>query len=411
MKIRVRSLGGWFLKVLALSLYALIFSAQAHAGEPGTQKWAFPTGYAIWQQSPALADDTVYITNWHGELFAIDPATGDQKWMREMVGYYTTSPAIGPDGTIYAGGTTSESSSLYSHFYAWKPNGDLKWTYELENHGDSIDSSAAIGPDGTVYFGTEEHGHSYLVALDSQGKVKWKWDQGSGTYQSSPAIGPDGTIYFGGWGFLYALRPDGTKKWEYPTGGWVPSSPAIGRDGTIYVGCRDNKVYAIDPQGNKKWEFPTGGWVDSSPAIGPDGTIYAGSNDYKLYALNPVDGTKKWEYATLGMVISSPAVAADGTVIFGSDDGWVYAVEPVSGEIKWNFMADNAVESSPVIGEDGTVYIGEANSNLYAIYSNSGGLANSPWPMFRHDVRHTGSHTGNRFIPFPSAVINLLLSD
>lgn len=175
----------------------------------------------------------------------------------------------------------------------------------------------------------------------------------------------------------------------------------------MYVGCRDNKVYAVDPQGNKKWVFPTGGYVDSSPAIAPDGTIYAGSVDKKLYAINPADGTKKWEYTTLGMVISSPAVAADGTVIFGSDDGWVYAVEPISGNLKWNFMAEKAVKSSPVIGEDGTVYIGEGNGNLYAIYSNSGSLAKSPWPMFRHDVRHTG----NRWRPFAFGLINLLLGD
>jgi outer membrane protein assembly factor BamB len=395
------------LLTLILLWLGVMIPTPARAGEPGTQKWAFSMDYAIWQQSPALADDTVYITNWHGELFAIDPATGDQKWMREMVGYYNNSPAIGPDGTIYTGGTTSESSSLYSHFYAWKPNGDLKWTYELENHGDTIDSSAAIGPDGSIYFGTEEHGRSHLVALDSRGKVKWKWDQGSGTYKSSPAIGRDGTIYFGGAGFFYALHPDGTKKWEFPTGAWVPSSPAIGQDGTIYVGCRDNKVYAVDPQGHKKWEFPTGGYVDSSPAIGPDGTIYVGSCDKKLYALNPADGKKKWEYATLGLVISSPAVAADGTVMVGSDDGWVYAVDPVSGEMKWNFMAEKAVESSPVIGADGTVYIGEGNGTFYAIFSNSGGLANSPWPMFRHDVRHTG----NLFHPFAGGAINLLLGD
>lgn len=401
---------GGSLLVLLLSLLPSIITTEARAGDPGTQKWAFPTGYYINDQSPAIAKDSIYITTYHGELFAIDPSTGNKKWMNEMVGYYATSPAVGRDGTIYAGATASASSSLYSRFYAWKPNGDLKWTYTLPCHGDEIESPAAVAPDGTVYFGTSEYGSSHMVALDSEGNVKWKWDQGSSF--TSPAIGADGTIYFGGLGFLYALHPNGTKKWESPTGGWVRSSPAIGRDGTIYVGCRDNKVYAIDPKGNKRWEFPTGGWVESSPAIGPDGTIYVGSCDNKLYAINPSDGTKRWEYSTFGSVISSPAVTADGTIVFGSDDGWVYAVDPLSGEIRWNFNAaqgeSSSVSSSPAIGEDGTVYVGEYYSgNLYAIYSNSGGLANSSWPMFRHDVRHTGS----RFTPFPISPTNLLLGD
>lgn len=48
---------------------------------------------------------------------------------------------------------------------------------------------------------------------------------------------------------------DGEKKWEFLTGGVVYSSPAIGTDGTIYVGSGDGKLYAINPDGTKKWEF------------------------------------------------------------------------------------------------------------------------------------------------------------
>ena len=87
----------------------------------------------------------------------------------------------------------------------------------------------------------------------------------------------------------------GTEKWSFETGDWV-SSPAIGPDGTIYVGSRDYRLYAINPDGTKKWwSFWTEGAVGSSPAIGPDDTIYIGSD--KLYAINP-DGTEKWSFKT-----------------------------------------------------------------------------------------------------------------
>jgi sugar lactone lactonase YvrE len=63
---------------------------------------------------------------------------------------------------------------------------------------------------------------------------------------SSPALGADGTIYVGsGVWKLSALKPDGTQKWVFPTGGLVFSSPAIGADGTIYVGSADGNLYAI----------------------------------------------------------------------------------------------------------------------------------------------------------------------
>ena len=47
--------------------------------------------------------------------------------------------------------------------------------------------------------------------------------------------------------------------------------------------------------------------------------------------------------------------------------------------------------SSPAIGADGTIYVGSEDGKLYAIYSSSPGLANSPWPMFHHDLKHTGN--------------------
>ncbi len=48
------------------------------------------------------------------------------------------------------------------------------------------------------------------------------------------------------------------------------------------------------------------------------------------------------------------------------------------------------VSSSPAIGEDGTIYVGSGDYYLYAINGNSGGLASTPWPMFHHDLNHTG---------------------
>lgn len=44
----------------------------------------------------------------------------------------------------------------------------------------------------------------------------------------------------------------------------------------------------------------------------------------------------------------------------------------------------------PAVGSDGTIYVGSDNGKLYAIYSDSRGLAQSSWPMFHHDVQHTG---------------------
>jgi outer membrane protein assembly factor BamB len=48
----------------------------------------------------------------------------------------------------------------------------------------------------------------------------------------------------------------------------------VGGDGTIYIGGQDGYVYALDPAGTLKWEHQTGTVIQTSPAIGPDGTLY-----------------------------------------------------------------------------------------------------------------------------------------
>jgi len=79
--------------------------------------------------------------------------------------------------------------------------GDLKWRYET---GVGIGwSSPAIGPDGTIYVGSYD---SYLYAIDQYGDLKWRYETDDWIW-SSPAIGPDGTIYVGSWDdHLYAIN-------------------------------------------------------------------------------------------------------------------------------------------------------------------------------------------------------------
>jgi len=88
---------------------------------------------------------------------------------------------------------------------------------------------------------------------------------------------------------------------------------------------------------------------------------------------------------------SSPAIGADGTVYVGSGHSNVCALNGATEQKRWEFKTGNHVYSSPAIGADGTVYVGSLDGNVYALCSSSvGGLAESPWPKFRHDAQNTG---------------------
>ncbi len=119
------------------------------------------------------------------------------------------------------------------------------------------------------------------------------------------------------------------------------------------------------------------------------------ADDGKLHAITPEGAEKQnWPFQTGAEVRSSPAIAADGTIFVGSNDGNIYAINP-NGMTKWSFQTDlEEVEAPPAIGADGTIYVGDVAGFLYAIESDSGGCANSPWPMFRHDLENTGRGGG-----------------
>ncbi len=58
------------------------------------------------------------------------------------------------------------------------------------------------------------------------------------------------------------------------------------------------------------------------------------------------------------------------------------------GTLKWSYETEGTVDSSSAIGVDETIDVGL--DGLYAIYSNSMGIADSPWPMGGHGVRRIG---------------------
>ena len=59
-------------------------------------------------------------------------------------------------------------------------------------------------------------------------------------------------MYAGFEDMLYAINPDGTKKWEVLTG-HLMNTPCVGSDGTVYVRNERSDLYAISPEGQKRW--------------------------------------------------------------------------------------------------------------------------------------------------------------
>ncbi len=272
---------------------------------------------------------------------------------------------------------------------------------------DQIWSSPALGADGTIYVGSLD---GNLYALNPEGSLKWKYPTGS-YIDSSPTVGADGTIYVGSWdNNLYALTDNGTScslKWKYATGAAIASSPAIGADGTIYVGSNDYNLYALTDNGTSaksKWSYTTGSYISSSPAVDANGMIYVGSWDDNLYCIYPEDGWIDFVHQTGNAINSSPTIGADGAIYIASLDHFIYALN-MNGYMSWGYYTGAMVESSSALDADGTIYIGCDDHNLYALssegelkwtFTTEGNVRSSP-AIGADGTLYVGSDDGNLY--------------
>jgi hypothetical protein len=235
-----------------------------------------------------------------------------------------------------------------------------------------------------------------VYALSPDGGLKWSIPGGDNS--DSPAIGPDGTIYIPSFDsseghYLCAVNADGTVRWRRAVQGPASDSPAIAADGTIYVAA--GLLYAFAPDGAQLWYVPTNNFTGYSPAVGPGGNIYIRDFNYRyLNALDP-SGHLIWRVLqddgahTLATV---PAIDAKGTLYYCVSNS-ICAISP-AGQVIWVVYGGITsagiylANTSPVIGTDGTIYAA-LGTRLYAICGTNK-LADSPWPMYRQNPRHTG---------------------
>ena len=256
----------------------------------GTLKWTYQSETNFSYSSPSIGADGIVYVGSGNDLLAIKP-DGNLLWKYRVGEEVASSPAIALDGTIYVRGRSD-------YLCAINKDGTLKWRLYLgiSYHAGIGVSSPAIGTDGTIYTPGMVEG-SGLYAINPDGSIKWVYlDIEVSNNNKTPAVASDGTIYIAGTGRLIAVDSDGNLKWTFDLNWFSNSSPAIDDNGTIYIGTWDHYFCAINPDGTLKWSFETLNNIDSSSAIGTDGTIYFGSWDGYLYAIGetnaPAPGIK-----------------------------------------------------------------------------------------------------------------------
>jgi outer membrane protein assembly factor BamB len=315
-------------------------------------KWTFRAAGPI-VATPAIVDETVYVTSLSGHLYAIDRQTGAERWNFKSRMPIASSPTWA-EGTVYFVSSAGSLAAIDA------TSGQPRWVYAVE-HERRFEARNL---------------HGYPPAAQT---IPDAWD----LYVSSPAVVDGRAIFGSGDGNVYAVDTrSGVLQWKFATGDVVHASPAV-VDGTVYVGSYDGRFYAIDAAtGQQKWAFQGGldpaihnqqGFQASAAVV--DGVVYVGSRDAHVYALDAVTGRKKWDYPTSKSWVNTTPAVRDGRVYAAtSDSSRFFALDARTGRLRFNFDARAYVFSSPALAGR-LAYFGSHNGRIYAVDAESGRLA------------------------------------
>jgi outer membrane protein assembly factor BamB len=385
--------------------------------------WSFATGGAV-ASSATVVGGTAYFGSWDGYEYAVDAATGTQRWRTflgttNMPGCFppaagVTSTAAVVRGVVYVGGGDSFWYALDS------ATGTVLWkvfTGDNSTTGGHYNWSSPLIANGFAYIGIASFGDCPLVQgqllqvnLSTHQIVNTfntvSTGQLGGGIWTSPSLDPATNTIFVTTGTatltsqIYAqavIALDAStlavrSVWTLPAAeatfdsDWS-TSPALLHDAAgnplVIAANKNGNLYAFNrlnvgagpiwrrsiAQGGSCPTCGTG--TVSSSAIGR-GMIFAaggsttiGSVSYpgSVRALNPADGSIIWEHPDPSPVIAALAYA-NGLVFAGTGPSFE-VLSATTGNRLYGFTTGGTIFGAPTIS-NGTVYAGSTDGSLYA---------------------------------------------
>ncbi|MFF5566006.1 PQQ-binding-like beta-propeller repeat protein [Streptomyces sp. NPDC012623] len=208
----------------------------------GAERWSYPVGDAAScggvpvRVSPA-SDGGLYVSA-GPRVLSIDIASGHVRWHFEAPAVFLSPPAFAP-GPAVAGGGVYLADYLGTVYALDAATGKDRWRIATESR-QSIEP--VLVADGNVHVGSG----SALYTLDAvTGTPKWRFAAG-GEVIGAPVVA-DGRLHFGSADHvLYTLDASGGQlRWKLATGGEITGSP-VARRGVVYACSKDRCVYALD---------------------------------------------------------------------------------------------------------------------------------------------------------------------
>jgi outer membrane protein assembly factor BamB len=315
--------------------------------------WKFKTKDSI-EAAAAIVAQTVYVGCMDENLYALDLATGKEKWHCK-IGPIKAPPSV-RDGAIYVG----DADGMFHCVDA--ATGTERWKFET---GGEIVSGANFSGK-QILFGS--YSDEALYSLSPEGKMQWQFKT-QGPINGSPAVVADRTFVAGCDGALHVLDTvKGKEISAVDLGGPAGATAAVSGD-QLYVGTiSSNSVLGIDwKKGQVVWTFEKEDRQQpfyASAAV-TDRLVIGGSRDKHVYGLDRASGKEVWSFATHGKVDSSPVVCGK-RVYVGSTDGNLYVLDLDKGTLIQKIEVGRNVSASPAVA-GGCLIIGTQDSTVVCL--------------------------------------------
>ncbi|WP_370250857.1 PQQ-binding-like beta-propeller repeat protein [Nioella sp.] len=283
----------------------------------------------------AVSGGVLYATTGYGELVAMDPATGAERW-RQRLAAGITSPTI-TDNSIYVVSRDSQAWSLNPE------NGRIRW-------------QLPAGPATAVLAGG-----------------------------AAPAVTDRLVIFpFGSGELVATLRLSGVRVWGTTVAGQrrgvaynnlndITGDPVIVGN-TLYAGNQSGRVVAMEASsGERLWTAQDGAY---SPVLPVGGSIFFVSDRNELIRLDAETGARIWgtelplytrerERRRQAVFTHFGPILAGGRLVVASGDGNIRFFDPESGAETGSLPIRGGAASHPIV-VNGTLYVMSGDGRLHA---------------------------------------------
>ncbi|MCY0954994.1 PQQ-binding-like beta-propeller repeat protein [Streptomyces sp. H27-S2] len=208
----------------------------------GRESWSYPVGDAAScgnvpvRVTPA-PDGNVYVSA-GTRVLSVDRSSGRVRWHFEAPAVFLAAPAFAP-GPAVTGGGVYLADYLGTVYALDAATGKDRWRIATESRSSA---DPVLVANGNVHLGAG----SALYTLDAvTGTPKWRFAAG-GEITGLPAVA-DGRVHFGSADHcLYTLDAAGGQlRWKLATGGEITGAP-VAEAGVVYACSKDRCVYALD---------------------------------------------------------------------------------------------------------------------------------------------------------------------